>query len=92
MNKAQRRMPRRPRRGRQELRAKLEPSLARTGRRPPWQESLAGRVKNVLARHGLTLEEARRHSDASLLRRRGIGPKILAAIRAVDDATLKGDT
>ena len=40
--------------------------LARTGRRrwPPWQERLPRLVTNVLVRHGLTLEEASRQSDA----------------------------
>ena len=86
---------RRPRLGRPELNAKLEAPVARTGRQRPWQEwYLAIRVKNVLESHGLTLEEARGLSDASLLRLRGIGRKILAAIRAggPDDATLKVDT
>jgi hypothetical protein len=45
-------------------------------------DSFRLRVTSVLARHGLTIEQAGQLPDSDLRRRRGIGPKMIDAIRA----------
>jgi len=59
--------------------AKKRSKAARRG------DAFKRRMTQTLARHGLTIDQAGRLSDADLRRRRGIGRKMIAVIRSAGD-------
>ena len=66
-------------RGRAGGMAKKRSKAARRG------DALKLRMTQTLARHGLTIDQAGRLSDADLRRRRGIGRTMIAVIRSAGD-------